>query len=58
MNLSMMSAQKDVVLLATKRDLRQVSERPSHVLHFVLLYKDEAILPNGSHALPSAFTHV
>lgn len=52
MSVSMMSANKDIVLLSTKRDLREVSESPSHVLHFVLLYKEEAILTNDSPPLP------
>jgi len=47
MSVSVMSGHKDV-LLATKRDMREVSEHQSHVLHFVLLYKDEVILPNDS----------
>lgn len=49
-----MSANKDIVLLATKRDMREVCENPSHILHFVLFYKDEVILPYDSQPLPSA----
>jgi hypothetical protein len=37
MSASMLSANKDIILLATRRDLRNVSESPSHVLHFVSL---------------------
>lgn len=57
MSVSVMSGHKDV-LLATKRDMREVSEHQSHVLHFVLLYKDEVILPNDSPRLPSTLTRV
>ena len=44
----------DIVLLATKREIQEVRRYPSHILHFVLLYKDEVILPNDSQPLPRA----
>jgi hypothetical protein len=40
---STMSDKKDLVLLATKRDMRDVIESPSSVLHFVFVCKDEAV---------------
>lgn len=57
MSVSMLSATEDMVLLATKFDLREVSENPS-MLHYVLVYKDEVTLSNTSHALPSFMSHV
>src|SRR3954466_8597824 len=48
----MRSTTNGLVLLATKREIREVHKNPSHILHFVLLYKDEVILPNASPPLP------
>ena len=48
----MISLNKDIVLLATKSEMREVFKHPSQTLHFVLLYKDEVILPNDSQPLP------
>ena len=42
----------DTILLASKREVKEVRNNPSHILHFVLLYKDEVILPNDSPPLP------
>ena len=38
---SMMSDKKNLVLFSTKREMREVCESPSSVIHFVLLCKDE-----------------
>lgn len=57
MSASMMSANKEIVLFATKSDSREVSENPS-MLHFAFLYKDEVILTNPSQELPSAMSRV
>jgi hypothetical protein len=43
---------KNLVLLATKRDLRDVSEIPLSVLHFILVCKGEAVRTNASQHLP------
>ena len=48
----MRSTTNGLVLLATKREIREVRHNPSNILHFVLLYKDEVILPNDSPPLP------
>jgi hypothetical protein len=55
---SMMSTKKHLVLLATKRDMREVCENPSSVLHFVLLCKDEAVKTNTSHNLPLVLSNL
>ena len=39
---STMSDKKNLVLFSTKREMREVCENPSSVLHYVLLCKDEA----------------
>ena len=49
---STMSDKKNLVLFATKREMREVCENPSSVLHYVLLCKDEAPKANTSHTLP------
>ena len=49
---STMSDKKNLVLFATKREMREVCENPSSVLHYVLLCKDEAPKANTSHNLP------
>mgnify|MGYP005848628911 CR=1 FL=1 len=45
-------SEKNLVLFATKREMREVCENPSSVLHYVLLCKDEAPKTNTSHDLP------
>ena len=52
---STMSDKKTLVLFATKREMREVCENPSSVLHYVLLCKDEAPKTNNSHDLPLVF---
>ena len=47
-----MSDKKNLVLFATKSEMREVCENPSSVMHFVLVCKDEAPKPNTSHDLP------
>ena len=47
-----MSDKKNFVLFATKREMREVCENPSSVMHFVLVCKDEAQKTNTSHDLP------
>ena len=49
---SMMSDKKNLVLFATKSDIRGVCENPSSVLHYVLVCKDNAPQTNTSHTLP------
>lgn len=53
-----MSDKKNLVLLATKRDIRDVSESPSSVLHFVLVCKDELVRTNTSQHLPLVLSHL
>ena len=47
-----MSENKNLVLFATKREMREVYENPSSVMHYVLFCKDEAPKTNTSHNLP------
>ena len=49
---SMMSEKKNLVLFATKREMKEVCENPSSVLHYVLLCKDQVTRTNNSHDLP------
>src|SRR3954471_18068153 len=49
---STMCDKKHLVLFATKREMREVCENPSSVLHYVLLCKDEITKANTSHNLP------
>ena len=49
---SMMSDKKNLVLFATKCEMREVCENPSSVLHYVLLCKDKEPQTNTSHNLP------
>ena len=51
-----MSENKNLVLFATKREMREVCENPSSVLHYVLLCKDNAPQANNSHTLPLVFS--
>ena len=39
---STMSDKKNLVIFATKSEMREVCENPSSVMHYVLLCKDEA----------------
>ena len=43
--------EKNLILFATKSEIREVSENPSSVMHFVLVCKDEAPKTNTSHNL-------
>ena len=49
---STMSEKKNLVLFATKSEIRGVCENPSSVLHYVLVCKDNAPQTNTSHTLP------
>ena len=49
---STMSDKKNLVLLATKHEMREVCENPSSVMHYVLSCKDEAPKANTSNNLP------
>ena len=49
---SMMSDKKNLVLFATKTEMREVCENPSSVMHFVLVCKDGEPKTNTSHDLP------
>ncbi len=55
---SMMSEKKNLVLFATKREMREVCENPSSVMHYVLLCKDEATTTNTPHPLPLVLSNV
>ena len=44
--------EKNLILFATKSEMREVCENPSSVMHYVLLCKDEAPKTNTSHDLP------
>ena len=47
-----MSKKKNLVLFATKSEIRGVCENPSSVIHYILLCKDYAPKANTSHTLP------
>ena len=47
-----MSEKKNLVLFATKSEIREVCENPSSAMHYVHLCKDEAPKANTSHTLP------
>ena len=49
---STMSENKNLILFATKREMREVCENPSSVLHYVLVCKDNAPQTNTPHTLP------
>ena len=49
---STMIDKKNLVLFATKREMREVCENTSSIMHYVLLCKDEAPKANISHNLP------
>ena len=51
-NTSTMSAKENLVLFATKSEIRGVCENPPSVLHYVLVCKDNAPQTNTSHTLP------
>ena len=52
---STMSDKKNLVLFATKREMREVCENPSSVMHFILVCKDGEPKTNTSHELPLVF---
>jgi len=58
MSASTMSDKKNIVLLATKRDMRQVCENPSSVVHYDLVCKDEAARTNASNHLPLVLSNL
>ena len=49
---SMMSDKKNLVLFATKSEMREVCENPSSVMHFVFVCKDGETKTNTIHELP------
>ncbi len=51
-SVSMMSDRKNLVLFATKSEMREVCENLSSVMHYVLVCKDEAPKTNTSHNQP------
>ena len=52
---STMRENKNLVLFATKREMREVCENPSSVMHYVLLCKDGEPKTDTSHELPLVF---
>ena len=52
---STMSGKKNLVLFATKSEMREVCENPSSVMHFVLVCKDGEPKTNTIHELPLVF---
>ena len=48
--------EKNLVLLATKREMREVCENPSSVIHYVLICKDEVTKTNTPNPLPLVFS--
>ena len=53
-----MSEKKNLVLFATKSEIRGVCENPSSVLHYVLLCKDNEPQANTSHTLPLVLSSI
>ena len=49
---STMSDKKNLVIFATKREMREVCENPSSVMPYDLLCNDKALKANTSHTLP------
>ena len=47
--------EKNLILFATKSEIRDVCENPSSVMHFVLVCKDGEQTTNTSHELPLVF---
>ena len=47
-----MSEKKNLVLFATEREIKEVCENPSSVIHYILLCKDDTPQANTSHTLP------
>ena len=47
--------EKNLILFATKSEIREVCENPSSVMHFVLVCKDGDSKTNTSHDLPLVF---
>ena len=47
--------EKNLILFATKSEMREVCENPSSVMHFVLVCKDGEPTTNTSHELPLVF---
>ena len=47
--------EKNLILFATKSEMREVCENPSSVMHFVLVCKDGEPKTNTSHKLPLIF---
>jgi hypothetical protein len=50
--------EKNLVLLATKREMRVVCENPSSVIHYILVCKDEVARTNHSNPLPLVFSNL
>ena len=50
--------EKNLVLLATKREMREVCENPSSVIHYVLLCKDGVAKTNTPNPLPLVFSNL
>ena len=44
--------EKNLILFATKSEMREVCENPSSVLHYVIVCKDNAPQANTSHIIP------
>ena len=47
--------EKNLILFATKSEMREVCENPLNVMHFVLVCKDGAPTTNTAHELPLVF---
>ena len=47
--------EKNLILFATKSEMREVCENPSSVMHFVLVCKDGEPKTNTIHELPLVF---
>src|SRR3954471_24663671 len=50
--------EKNLVLLATKREMREVCDNPSSVIHFFVLCKDEVTKTNNPNPLPLVFSNL
>ena len=50
--------EKNLVLFATKSEMREVCENPLGVIHYVLVCKDEVAKTNTSSPLPLVLSHL
>ena len=50
--------EKNLIILATKREMREVCKNPSSVIHYVLVRKDEVAKTNTPNPLPLVLSNL